>query len=374
MPDSSTRFSNRPPISSNSDAGANAIKRKPLRRNPEKRRQQNLQAQQRYREKLKGRLEHLSDLEALVASVTDTPNALSPNTVQCYTNALTIEGCDSNFAHFPNIGYPAAVPTISTSSSEVAPSESVRLSSAHAPYQDGALISQYSGNYLDCGCTQTHIQIILSTPRRFLDLGATHLDSHPVLADPYINALRIERLCIMQAVFANCAHIGITEPTFCDDEAISPFYHTSCEVDNVSELDSVVKSVQGLSRTLKPDVRPLREQITITHHPAIDILPFPTFRKNLLKKTENFDEDELCDDMLDGLICWGGAGIGTRERNCSTGNISTGTPWDCRSWEARTWFLKKYWVALGGEDGELVRQSEWWRNVRGDDTELWSET
>lgn len=31
-------------------------------------------------------------------------------------------------------------------------------------------------------------------------------------------------------------------------------------------------------------------------------------------------------------------------------------------------FLKKYWALLGGEDGELIRQSEWWRNIRGDDT------
>ena len=26
---------------------------------------------------------------------------------------------------------------------------------------------------------------------------------------------------------------------------------------------------------------------------------------------------------------------------------------------------------LGGEDGELVRQSEWWRNVRGEESDPW---
>ena len=68
------------------------------------------------------------------------------------------------------------------------------------------------------------------------------------------------------------------------------------------------------------------------------------------------------------LVCWGGAGIGQKDRNDSTGYASTGTPWDVRSWEAKVWFLKKYWTLLGGEDGELVRQSEWWRSTRGEDT------
>lgn len=82
---------------------------------------------------------------------------------------------------------------------------------------------------------------------------------------------------------------------------------------------------------------------------------------------DSIDEDEVIHDIINGLICWGGAGMSQRDRNLSTGRLSTGTPWDSRSWEGRTWFLQKYWAMLGGEEGELVRQSEWWRNMRGDE-------
>ena len=120
------------------------------------------------------------------------------------------------------------------------------------------------------------------------------------------------------------------------------------------------------------DLRPNSEQVTVKHHPYIDILPFPTLRKNLIIHQEEIDEDELFQDLLTGLVCWGGAGIGRKDREDSTGYASTGTPWDVRSWEARVWFLQKYWTLLGGEDGELGRQSEWWRGIRGEDTvEVW---
>ena len=59
---------------------------------------------------------------------------------------------------------------------------------------------------------------------------------------------------------------------------------------------------------------------------------------------EEIDGDELFHDMLTGLVCWGGAGIGKKDREASTGYASTGTPWDVRSWEARVWFFEE---ALG---------------------------
>ncbi|KAI4121308.1 MAG: hypothetical protein LQ338_006439 [Usnochroma carphineum] len=149
--------------------------------------------------------------------------------------------------------------------------------------------------------------------------------------------------------------------------SLSPFFCSSAESADDMVKANMICTVQGIFNTLKPDLRPSREQITVKHHPYIDILPFPTLRKNLIAHQEAIDEDEFFYDMLTGLVCWGGAGIGRKDREDSTGYTSTGTPWDCRSWEARVWFLKKYWTLLGGEDGELVRQSEWWRSVRGDD-------
>ena len=113
--------------------------------------------------------------------------------------------------------------------------------------------------------------------------------------------------------------------------------------------------MQRMFKTLKPDLRPSSEQISVKHHPYIDILPFPTLRTNLITHQEEIDEDEFFQDMFTGLVCWGGAGIGRKDREDSTGYASTVTPWDVRSWEVKVWFLKKHWTLLGGDDGELVR-------------------
>ncbi len=75
----------------------------------------------------------------------------------------------------------------------------------------------------------------------------------------------------------------------------------------------------------------------------------------------SIDEDEFFHDSLNGLICWGGVGVGRQDRN----GVGTGTPWDIRSWEAKEWFIQKWWFIVGGEEGELVQQSKWWRALRG---------
>lgn len=185
-------------------------------------------------------------------------------------------------------------------------------------------------------------------------------------ADPYANNLRIEPICTVSALYTVGMHIGITEEMMCADESLSPFFRFSAESMDEAIKATMIGTVKAIFKTLKPDLRPSSKQITVKHHPYIDILPFPTLRNSLIAHQDEIDEDEFFHDMLTGLVCWGGAGIG-RDRNDSTGDASTGTPWDVRSWEAKVWFLKKYWAWLGGEDGELVRQSEWWRGMRGDD-------
>lgn len=73
------------------------------------------------------------------------------------------------------------------------------------------------------------------------------------------------------------------------------------------------------------------------------------------------DEDELCDDLQkDGLICWGSTLGGG---NDATGS---GAPWDLRSWEAAPWFMKKWWILIGGKEGEIYQQTRWWCEMRGE--------
>lgn len=101
------------------------------------------------------------------------------------------------------------------------------------------------------------------------------------------------------------------------------------------------------------------------HHPYIDVLPFPTFRERLITlacaKEPTIDEDELCKDLEnDGLICWGSSlGGGSTA-------VGSGAPWDIRSWEAQGWFMKKWWILIGGAEGEIYKQTQWWCEMRGE--------
>ncbi len=222
----------------------------------------------------------------------------------------------------------------------------------------------------DCGCSGSHVQIGTqgSDPFSYGRVRILSFGPSATAADPYANNLRIETVCIIAALYTLGTHVGITEEMICADKSLSPFFWSSAESADDMVKANMICTTQRIFKTLKPDLRPTTEQITVEHHPYIDILPFPTLRKNLIIYQEEIDGDEFFHDMLTGLVCWGGAGIGRKDRDDSTGYASTGTPWDVRSWEAQMWFLKKYWTLLGGEDGELVRQSEWWRSMRGDDT------
>ena len=235
-------------------------------------------------------------------------------------------------------------------------------------HNDG--IGSYWTTTIDCSCSSPHVQIWTQGPDPFSYGEVRILSFGPsaTAADPYGNNLRIETVCIIAALNTLGMYVGITEEMLCAEKSLSPFFRSSAELVDDTVKANMICTVQRIFKALKPDLRPSSEQITVKHHPYIDILPFPTLRNNLITHQEEIDEDEFFHDMLTGLVCWGGAGIGRKDREEATGYASTGTPWDVRSWEARVWFLKKYWTLLGREDGELVRQSEWWRSIRGDDT------
>lgn len=236
---------------------------------------------------------------------------------------------------------------------------------------NGNVAPYWQTDFVVCGCPIQHVQISTleggddsSKSYQILKIGPRYVG-----ADPYMNSIRIERMCYVDAMWSNCLHLGVALQNFCEADAVSYFSRpTNIAIDDTSS-DAMVRTVQNIFKTLKPDLRPTREQITIAHPPFIDILPFPTFRKNLVTDQHKVPIDDMFEDLMEGLVCWGGAGVGRRDRESSTGRASTGAPWDGRSWEAKPWFIRKYWELLGGEEGELVRQSEWWRTMRGDDSD-----
>ncbi|KAL4882534.1 hypothetical protein BJY04DRAFT_186362 [Aspergillus karnatakaensis] len=440
------------------DASTKKEKRKPVRRDPEKRRQQNIQAQRKYREKLRERLDRLEALAASAAqsrgveipaagpgpSVTPVPigpdvsvphitaSSISSHSTSISSSILStgtaaeyqplvpqINDIPLNLASWNPDTYaplpddslafniwdptlfdssPSALDlwnsTTSGSQSDSSPSEDFfglpqTSLPGLTPFTTGVFDSvtltgtSYSTQAqpdkrgpcwtttINCGCPTPHFQIESQGPRPFKrsTVKVFSLEPSTRTPDPYLNNLRIDQICTITALWEVGNHVGIDEEFLCEENSLSPFYQSS-ELNDDPTKANIVRAVQGSFKNLKPDMRPTKEQITISHHPYVDIIPCRTLRKNLIIHQGEFDEDEFFHDALTGLVCWGGAGLGKRDRNLSTGHASSGTPWDVRSWEARVWFLKKYWNLLGGEDGELVRQSEWWRNIRGDETDV----
>lgn len=197
-------------------------------------------------------------------------------------------------------------------------------------------LGPYSTIAIDCGCSSPHLRIRNNGPDPFSHGKARILSLGPVVSapDPYANNLRIETVCITAALYNLGAHIGITEEMMCAEKSHSPFFWSSAELADDMVKANAICTVQKMFKTLKPDLRPGREQITVNHHPYIDILPFPRLRKNLITHQGDIDEDGFFHDVLTGLVCWGGTGIGRKDRQDSTGHASTGTQWDVRSWEA----------------------------------------
>ncbi|ROW10954.1 hypothetical protein VMCG_00857 [Cytospora schulzeri] len=366
-------------------------KRKPIRRDPEKRRQQNIQAQKKYRAKLRKKLDDLEALAASVASGRGDVPAIAPEAVlpddttgqqSSPSHTLQQQGpCLALDRYIDTVSHRSpAVNIIDFESKLNADSTGLELSSWDPTTSidpSHLIVDKYRENiepcwvtdYVDCGCPARHVQVRWSGPPRHTTYQIVKIGPNFLTADPYMNSLRIERMCCVDAIWSNCLHIGLDRDKFCGEDAISPFSRpTKRAIDDVSN-DSMVLTIQSIFKTLKPDLRPTREQIVINHSPWYDVLPFPTFRKNIIRSQHMIDDDDLFHDLMDGVMCWGGAGIGRMDRDCSTGHASTGTPWDSRSWEAKPWFLRKYWDLLGGEEGELVRQSEWWRNIRGDESD-----
>jgi hypothetical protein len=178
--------------------------------------------------------------------------------------------------------------------------------------------------------------------------------------DPYSNNLNISTLTFAAGFFANALHLGLVESEYCHQTAQSNFYRP--KITESPYAETMVLAVQRSFEGLKPDLRPTTTQIVQSHHPAIDVLPFPSMRRHLIEILSQdpplIDELEFWEDLkADGIVCWG---------NASAELGGGGVPWDARSWEAKPWFLVKWRCVLGDEDGELWRASRWWREMRGE--------
>lgn len=144
----------------------------------------------------------------------------------------------------------------------------------------------------------------------------------------------------------------------------SPFYQPMLDQQTAEEVCK-----QDFA-DIKPDLRPGVAQLLNAHNVYLDTLPFPVFLEQAINLMHTnppmIDERELVQDLLNnGLICW------TLDQNASNAAGVTGAPWDSRSWEAQPWFLRKWWILVGGTEGKMYLQTVWWREMRGNLSQIY---
>ncbi|KIN07130.1 hypothetical protein OIDMADRAFT_174147 [Oidiodendron maius Zn] len=199
----------------------------------------------------------------------------------------------------------------------------------------------------------TGLQILTNDKPLSLNNSPFRPISRLITPSPESSCFRMLQMPLVDA-FLQCAKaVGLLPEDFFDHCCFSPFFRPEANASNVDSIRATLS--KGKPRSL----RPTNEQIMQLHHPFLDILPFPSVRSRALDlmscSPPKIDYWDLKKDVGDlGLVCW------------QTDRSSAADPTDGRSWEAEPWFLKKWWMLLGGEDGEVWESTMWWRKFRGD--------
>lgn len=161
--------------------------------------------------------------------------------------------------------------------------------------------------------------------------------------------LSLVQFNMTRALVANAKTLGFTTRLM-SRQARSPFASTGVEP---TFIDS-----------LPPSLQPTIFQLTIPHHPWIDILPVPELRDNILHRDpESYDSAELCRDMRGFQRVTDGRG----------GVVIWGQSWDQHCWEVSPAFAQKWpWVVQGCQS--LLESTNHWRATRNEPPlDLWRE-
>ncbi|KAL2782602.1 hypothetical protein BJX66DRAFT_320305 [Aspergillus keveii] len=151
----------------------------------------------------------------------------------------------------------------------------------------------------------------------------------------------LTRVNVYRAYLHNIALIGLSPNGLCEAEILSPF--------------NGMRPWTSTKTSLPPALQPTETQVFQAHHPWLDFFPHPKARDNLIREQDNYDEDELCLDILgfwnnnvpeNMLLVWGEPSI--------PGN-----------WEVTELFIEKWgWVIHGCP--ELLQSTNEWRARRGE--------
>ena len=145
----------------------------------------------------------------------------------------------------------------------------------------------------------------------------------------------------MNALGQNAAALGITVASLCAEDTLSPYNHSG------------PRTLEDLSAP--PSLQPTMLQVTVRHHPWIDLFPLPEMRDSILRICGSAEEDDLCVDLVD-----------VEENDREKPNLVVwGDPSDPQAWEATVPFLRKWgWVVR--ECRGLLDSTNRWRERRGE--------
>lgn len=153
--------------------------------------------------------------------------------------------------------------------------------------------------------------------------------------------LVLTRANTYRAFIHNIGLLGLEANGLCEADVLSPFNH--------------IGPARPGPTSLPVSLRPTVVQCATPHHPWLDFFPHPKARDNLIRRLNDYDEDEFSLDILgfwvpdavdNMLMVWG-------------------EPSDPRNWEVTEGFIKKWgWVLHGCPD--ILHNTNRWRLRRGE--------
>ncbi len=197
--------------------------------------------------------------------------------------------------------------------------------------------------------TRTQILQWSWAPSNLRDLMAFYerraTDSYLGASPQADHLISLSRLNIWHAANDNIVAAGMTTEHLWADDSISIF--------SVASPDIAKPPVPA-------SLRPTALQMTVPHHPWFDVFPFPNMRDNFLRGEIDFDEEELCHDLI---------GFWDSCRSDAT-LLVWGLPCDPLNWEVTEAFARKWSWTLRGCP-EILKSTNRWRAWRGEKPLIW---
>ncbi|KAG0632985.1 hypothetical protein HOY80DRAFT_1065553 [Tuber brumale] len=160
---------------------------------------------------------------------------------------------------------------------------------------------------------------------------------------------------IHRAFESNIKTLGLTIQHMAQHDRISDFNSITLEDGVLESLGSVEAAPLLTPQTvhLPPTLRPTLLQVSVIHHPWIDVFPSARLRENLLRAGHSYDPDQLCSSIMGS-----GRGLG------DNGLLVWGEPWDPYNWEA-TENLAYGWAWMFEGCADIIHSTNTWRSKRG---------